>query len=294
MRNALTVDVEEWFQVSNFEEAVPRDTWEGLPSRVEDATRRLLDLFERRDARATCFVLGWVAERHPRLVAEIRERGHDVASHGYGHELVYRIGERAFDADLARAEAAIEAAAGARPRGYRAPSFSVDRRSAWALDVLASRGYAYDSSIFPVRHPRYGVPGFPPFPCRVRADRGGTLAEFPMTTLRMGPLALGASGGGWMRLLPPQVLHVAFARANAAGQPAVLYVHPWEIDPEQPRVRIGGWKRAAHYTNLDRTLGRLDALLARFRFAPMDDVLHSAPGVSAEPVPAAGLAGSAA
>ena len=287
VKNALTVDVEEWFQVSNFEVAVARETWDALPSRVVASTRRLLDLFERHDARATCFVLGWVAERHPELVAEIRARGHDVASHGYGHELVYRIGRERFDADLARAETALTAAAGERPRGYRAPSFSVDRRSAWALEVLGERGYTYDSSIFPVRHPRYGVPGFPAFPRRLRAGDRRVIAEFPMTTLRAGPVTLGASGGGWLRLLPPQVMHLAFARTNAAGQPAVLYVHPWEVDPGQPRVRIGGWKRVAHYTNLDRTEARLEALLTRFRFAPMEEVLRDAPGMREEPLEAA-------
>lgn len=283
MRNALTVDVEEWFQVSNFEAAIPRSDWERLPSRVEDSTRRLLDLFERHEARATCFVLGWVAERHPALVREIRERGHDVASHGYGHELLWRLGADRFRDDVRRASRVIEAATGVRPRGYRAPSFSIDERSRWALATLAREGFAYDSSIFPVRHPRYGMPEFPRVPRRVTTG-WGEIVEFPMTTLRVGSANVGASGGAWLRLLPPAVLRIAFERMNAAGQPAVLYVHPWEIDPDQPRVRIGGWKRAAHYTNLGRMEKRLAALLARFSFGPMEAALRDAPGLREEAV----------
>jgi polysaccharide deacetylase family protein (PEP-CTERM system associated) len=279
MRNALTVDVEEWFQVSNFESAIPRSEWERMPSRVVESTRRLLDLFERHGARATCFVLGWVAERQPALVHEIMERGHQVASHGHAHELVWRIGADRFRADLRRASRALETATGSAPRGYRAPSFSIDRRSPWALEVLASEGFAYDSSIYPVRHPRYGMPAFPRVPRRVRAGAGAEILEFPLTTLRVGPSNLGASGGAWLRLLPPWIPRLAFERMNAAGHPAVLYVHPWEVDPDQPRVRISGWRRAAHYTNLDRTEERLASLLSRFSFGPMEEVLRAAPGV---------------
>jgi polysaccharide deacetylase family protein (PEP-CTERM system associated) len=282
--NALTVDVEEWFQVSNFEGVVPRAEWDSLPSRVVDSTRRLLDLFERFDARATFFVLGWVAERRGELLQEIRARGHDVASHGYGHELVCRLGREGFAADLARSARAIEDASGARPRGFRAPSFSIDRTAWWAFDVLAAQGFTYDSSVFPVRHPRYGVPGFARAPRRVQAPGGAVLREFPMTTLRVGAVNVGASGGAWLRVLPAWVPRLAFARMNAAGEPAVLYVHPWELDPGQPRLRVRAAARFAHYTNLDATEGRLAALLRRFRFGTMEEALAGAPGLAKEPI----------
>ena len=284
MTNALTVDVEEWFQVSNFEGVVSREEWDSLPSRVVDSTRRLLDLFDRFDAKATFFVLGWVAERRAELVREIRERGHDLASHGYGHELVYQIGRERFREDLRKSVRAIQEAAGVRPSGYRAPSFSIDRRAAWAFDVLSEEAFTYDSSIFPVKHPRYGVPGFPRAPRRVRAPGGGVLREFPMTTLRVASLNLGASGGAWLRLLPPLVPRIAFARMNAAGEPAVLYVHPWELDPEQPRLRVSAAKRIAHYTNLASTERRLAGLLERFPFGTMEEALRGAPGLAEEPV----------
>lgn len=284
MTNALTVDVEEWFQVSNFDGVVPREDWDSLPSRVVDSTRRLLDLFDRFAVKGTFFVLGWVAERRGELVREIRARGHDVASHGYGHELVARIGRERFAADLQRSTRAIEDAVGIRPTGYRAPSFSIDRSAAWAFDVLADQAFTYDSSIFPVKHPRYGVPGFPRAPRRVRAPGGAILREFPMTTLRLGSLNIGASGGAWLRVLPPLVPRTAFARMNAAGEPAVLYVHPWELDPDQPRLRVGAAKRFAHYTNLDRTERRLAGLLERFRFGTMEQALREAPGLAKEPV----------
>ncbi|HET9888050.1 MAG TPA: XrtA system polysaccharide deacetylase [bacterium] len=283
MKNVLSVDVEDWFQVSNFEGVVPRDSWDSQPSRVERNTRRLLDLFDGAGARGTFFVLGWIAERYPALVREIRNRGHDLASHGYGHELVYRLNPQSFATDLLRASSAIESAGGAAPKGYRAPSFSIDRRSFWAFDVLAQQGYAYDSSVFPVRHPRYGVPQFPRTPIRVRTSAGHLLAEFPLTTARLFGRNVGAAGGGYLRILPLAVLERAFAAMNETGEPACLYVHPWEIDPEQPRLRVKGLGRFTHYTNLDRTEGRLKHLLQRFEFAPMEECLRHSPGMAAEP-----------
>jgi polysaccharide deacetylase family protein (PEP-CTERM system associated) len=283
MKNVLSVDVEDWFQVSNFDGVVPRDSWDSQPSRVERNTRRLLDLFDAAGARGTFFVLGWIAERYPDLVREIRARGHDLASHGYGHELVYHLNPQSFAADLLRASSAIESAGGATPKGYRAPSFSIDRRSFWAFDVLAQQGYAYDSSVFPVHHPRYGVPQFPRTPIRVRTSEGRVLAEFPLTTARVLGRNVGAAGGGYLRILPLAVLEHAFGAMNESGEPACLYVHPWEIDPEQPRVRVKGLGRFTHYTNLDRTEGRLKRLLRRFEFAPMEECLRHSPGIAGEP-----------
>jgi len=284
--NALTVDVEDWFQVSNFEGLVDRADWDRMESRVEGNTRRVLELFARHEVHGTFFVLGWIAERFPGLVREIRAAGHEIASHGHGHELVYRIGREKFADDLARSVGAIETACGFRPRGYRAPSFSVDERAPWAFEVLVEHGFEFDSSVFPVRHPRYGVPSFSRVPRRVSAGNGATIREFPMTTLRVAGRNVGAAGGGYLRLLPLAVLETAFRAMNRAGQPAVLYLHPWEIDPGQPRLPVGGLGRFTHYTNLARTESRLERLLARFDFGTMSEALAAAPGLDSPPVEA--------
>ena len=286
MRNALTIDVEDWFHVTNLEGVVDRDRWDEYPSRVVDSTRRLLDLCEEHGSRATCFVLGWVAERHPELVEEIASRGHELASHGYGHRLVYELTPETFAEDLDRSRRFIRAAVDVPLRGYRAPSFSIDRRNPWAFDVLVAQGFEYDSSLFPVHHPRYGVPGFSRVPRRLRAPGGGELEEFPMTTLRAFGRNWGASGGGYLRLLPIQVLEAAFARMNEAGQPAVLYLHPWEIDPDQPRVPVRGLGRVTHYTNLSGTVSRLRRLFRRFEFGTMVETLRTAPDLRRDPVEA--------
>jgi polysaccharide deacetylase family protein (PEP-CTERM system associated) len=272
-RCALTVDVEEYFQVSNFARLIDRASWDAMPSRVEGATLRLLDAFEARGQRATFFVLGWVAERRPQLVREIARRGHEIACHGYGHELVYEIGPAAFRADLRRARAAIEDAAGRSPCGYRAPSYSVTRESLWALEILAEEGFGYDSSIFPIRHPRYGIPGFPRQPLRLRLPGGLSLREFPLTTLALGPLTLPLAGGAYLRFLPPALFRWGWRRLARSGAPAVLYLHPWEVDPAQPRQAASWRVRVNHYHNLHRTEGRLERLLEGFCFAPMGDVL---------------------
>jgi polysaccharide deacetylase family protein (PEP-CTERM system associated) len=273
IRNALTVDLEEYFQVSNFEQVIDRSSWDGLPSRVGDGTRALLDAFDGFGHRATFFVLGWVAERSPELVREIAARGHEIACHGYGHELVYAIGPDRFREDLRRARRAIEDAVGVAVEGYRAPSYSITRKSLWALDILVDEGFRYDSSIFPIRHHRYGIPDFARRPVRLQLAGGGSILEFPMTTFPIGRFQLPVAGGAYLRFLPPAVMRWALRRLMAAGQPTTLYVHPWEVDPAQP-VQDVGWKtRVNHYYNLDRTLDRLRGLLALGPFAPMRDVL---------------------
>jgi len=273
MKNALSVDLEEYFQVSNFAGVIERDRWSDLPSRVIDATHRLLDTFDRTDSRATFFVLGWVAERQPALIREISQRGHEIACHGYGHELVYEIGPERFREDLKRARSAIAEATGLQPRGYRAPSYSITRQSLWALDILSEEGFDYDSSIFPIRHPRYGIPDFSRTPVRIGLGAGRSIREFPMTTIRVGPVKLPLAGGAYLRFFPPALFHWGFRRLNAAGEPIVLYVHPWEIDPDQPRQRVG-WKiRVNHYFNLGRTEGRLAKLLEAFSFRSLETVL---------------------
>lgn len=271
--NALSVDVEDYFQVSNFDQLIPRDDWSALPSRVSDSTRRLLDLFDERAHRATFFSLGWVADRQPQLLREIADRGHEVACHGYGHELVYEIGPDRFRADLKRARRSIEDATGVQVTGYRAPSYSITHDSLWALDILCEEGFLYDSSIFPIRHHRYGIPEFSRVPVKVALPNGGRITEFPMTTLRVGPLNLPLAGGAYLRFLPGILFRGAFSRIVASARPTVLYVHPWEIDPDQPRQNVDLKVRVNHYYNLGRMAGKLGDLLKDHEFAPLSSVL---------------------
>lgn len=274
MLNALTVDVEDYFQVSAFDGIVPRSQWDGLERRVAANTRRLLDLFEAAGVRATFFVLGWVSEREPELVRAIAGRGHEIASHGYGHRLLYEQNARTFAEDLRRARQSIEDASGRAVLGYRAPSFSITPASQWALDVLAEQGYAYDASVYPIRHDRYGLPGAARHPY-VEHRAGRRLVEAPGTTVQVGRLVLPAAGGGYFRLYPYALTRWAIRRVNARDrQPAIVYIHPWEVDPNQPRVRVGLATRLRHYVNLRRTEPRLRQLLKDFRFAPLADVLR--------------------
>ena len=271
--NALSVDLEEYFQVSNFDQLIDRSEWDALPSRVIESTRRLLDLFDQTESRATFFALGWIAERHPKLLREIVDRGHEIACHGYGHELVYEIGPERFRSDLRRARSAIEDATGVAVRGYRAPSYSITAASLWALPILIEEGFDFDSSIFPVRHPRYGIPEFSRWPVRLELGDHGSIREFPLTTLSLGPCNLPLAGGAYLRFLPPALFRWGFARLEAAGRPTVLYVHPWEIDSEQPRQPVNRRIRINHYYNLDATEARLRALLERFEFNALGAVL---------------------
>ena len=272
--HALSVDLEEHFQVANFEGLVARGDWDGMPSRVADSARRLLDLFDERGSRATFFALGWVAERQGALLREIGARGHEIACHGYAHELVYEIGPQRFREDLRRAQRAIEDAAGVRVEGYRAPSFSITERSLWALEILAEEGFRFDSSIFPVRHYRYGIPDFEQRPVELRLPGGLSVREFPLTTLDVGPLRLPLAGGGYLRFLPASLFRWGLRRLADAREPSVLYLHPWEIDALQPRMPASWRVRVNHYHNLHRTEGRLRALLERYRFEPVGRVLE--------------------
>jgi polysaccharide deacetylase family protein (PEP-CTERM system associated) len=267
------VDLEEYFQVSNLAGVVDRADWDGMASRVSDSTRRLLDLFDRTSSRATFFVLGWVAERNAKLVREIADRGHEVACHGYAHDLVYDLGPKRFREDLRRARAAVEDATGIVMHGYRAPSYSITRASLWALRILVEEGFRFDSSIFPIRHPRYGIPDFVRHPVRLDLGGGAQITEFPLTTLRIGPMNFPLAGGAYLRFLPASLFRLGFDRIVRAGEPTVLYLHPWEIDPDQPRQRVSLKVRVNHYFNLHRVEGRLQRLLERHRFAPLGDVL---------------------
>lgn len=285
LTNALSVDVEDWFQVSAFEHVIDRASWDRLELRVERNVDVLLDLFRRRGVRATFFTLGWVAARCPGLVARVHAAGHEVASHGWEHRLVSSLHPEAFAADLVRTREALEAAApGARVRGFRAPSFSFTRDTPWAFGVLRAQGYAYSSSVFPVRHDRYGIPDFPRRPVRLADAAGRALWEFPMTTWRVLGRNLPVSGGGWLRALPPALVRHGLRAVNAEGVPAILYLHPWEIDPDQPRVPSAPWTaRLRHRLNLRRTLGRLDALLGAFAWDRVDAVLDALRPAAAAP-----------
>lgn len=272
MRNALTVDLEEYFHVSNFSSVVPEQAWPSLESRVERNTLKLLDLLDGAGVRATFFVLGWAAERHPGLVREIHRRGHEVACHGYSHKLIARQTPEEFLKDLRRAKALLEETIGEAVIGYRAPSFSLGSRAPWALEILAGLGFVYDSSLFPIHHHRYGAPNGARFIHRI-AVNGSALWEVPLSTVRLLGMNLPMGGGGYFRLYPYAVTRWGLRRLNQEAQPAVFYIHPWEVDPEQPRVPASPLSRFRHYVNLHRTEGRLRQLLQEFSFAPVREIL---------------------
>lgn len=277
MLNALTIDVEDYFQVNAFEPYIPRENWDRYPLRVAGNVARLLDLLDEYQVKATFFVLGWVAERVPGTVREIQARGHEVACHGYGHQLIFRIGPQLFRDDIRRAKAVLEDITGAAVRGYRAPTYSITRESLWAFDLLLEEGFSFDSSVFPVYHDTYGIPDAPRFPYLVRRA-AGTLQEFPLTTL---PLKLAGksvqlpiAGGGYLRLLPVALIKWGIDRVNRVeGKPCVLYLHPWEIDPDQPRIQAGWKSRFRHYNNLAKTEDKLRYLLKGVRYGTMSQAL---------------------
>ena len=270
--NALTIDVEEYFQVSGFEGIVPRHQWDSIPTRVGPPTERLLEMLATAGVRATFFVLGWLAERQPSLVRAIHAAGHDIATHGYAHRLVYTQSPAEFRSDLRRSIRALEDAIGERVDTYRAPSFSITAQSQWALDVLIDEGITLDSSIYPVRHDRYGIPGAPVTPYRFGRS-GGSLWEFPPPVTRTWGLNLPVGGGGYFRLLPYAVTRWGLRRINAEGRPFAVYLHPWEFDPEQPRVTCGWKQRFRHYVGLEKTEGRLAQMLTEFRFGTLREAL---------------------
>jgi polysaccharide deacetylase family protein (PEP-CTERM system associated) len=275
--NAMTVDVEDYFHVSAFDRVVSRARWDAFESRVSHNTDRLLELFDDAHVRSTFFVLGWVAERFPALVRRIADQGHEVASHGYHHQLLYMLTPRQFREDVRAAKAAIEGAAGVRVVGFRAPSYSVITSSLWALDVLIEEGFVYDSSIFPIHHDRYGIPDSPRHP-HVLHRAGGSLMEVPGSTVRLGRVNLPIGGGGYFRQFPYAWTKWGIDRVNRLErQPVTFYTHPWELDPDQPRMQVGTATRLRHYRGLGRTADRLARLLRDFRFDSVTSVLKLAP-----------------
>lgn len=277
MINALTIDVEDYFQVTAFDRYIRPDEWDSYPLRVEGNTLRILDMLDEFALRATFFVLGWVAERLPSLVGEIHRRGHEIACHGYGHQLVYRLSPQQFRQDVSRAKSILENICGERVCGYRAPSYSITTKSLWALDILLEEGFSYDSSIFPITHDIYGIPGGKRFPHEI-STHAGMIREFPLSTY---PLKIGGwqsrlpiAGGGYLRLFPAALVARAIQSINTREkQPVIVYFHPWEIDPQQPRIRAALKSRFRHYLNLQWMELKIRHLLNNFHFSSAKDCL---------------------
>ncbi len=270
LRNAMSIDVEDYFQVSALAPYISRADWDTRECRAESNVRRILAMLDEAGVKATFFTLGWIAERHPQLVRDIVSGGHELASHGYGHERACDLDRQAFSQDVKRAKALLEDLGGVAVQGYRAPSFSIGTQNLWAFDVLQEAGYRYSSSVYPIVHDHYGMPDSPRFAYAVRDG----LIEVPVTTNRIGGRNLPSSGGGYFRLLPYGVSRWLIRRVNEVdAQSAVFYFHPWEIDPDQPRVEgVDAKSRFRHYVNLTKTEGRIRRLLKDFAWGRMDDI----------------------
>jgi polysaccharide deacetylase family protein (PEP-CTERM system associated) len=278
-RHILSVDVEDYFQVEAFADRIPRTEWANYPPRVERNTTLLLDLFDEYQVRGTFFLVGWIAERFPGLVREIVRRGHEPGCHSYWHRTVYSLTPGEFREDTRAARDRIEQIGGVRVLGYRAPTWSITRPCLWALEVLGELGFVYDSSIYPIQHDLYGLPGARRLPYTHRLGNGRLLREFPPATVRIAGLTLPAAGGGYLRIFPLAFTHWAFRRMEkSCPHPVVVYLHPWEVDTEQPRL-AGKWKsRLRHYTNLGKMTGRLRSLLGRYAFCRFRDLLDAQAG----------------
>lgn len=290
--NYLTIDVEDYYQVSAFESLVPKSSWGNHPSRVVHNTRKILELLEQNHVKATFFTLGWVAEKHPELVRQIADTGHEIGCHSYAHRLVYTLSPEQFRDDTAKAKALLEDVSGKPVFGYRAPSYSITGNSLWALPILHQLGFSYDSSVFPIHHDRYGIPHAPRYPFtwdlagetpRIMPEKvtqgggeqtstaGPRLREYPISTLRIFGKNLPVSGGGYFRLFPYWFTRMALQRINKQERRKfIFYLHPWEIDPDQPRFdQASAFSRFRHYNNLDKTAERFTSLLNDFSFGPM-------------------------
>ena len=272
MRNALSVDVEDWFQVGAFETVIARDSWAALECRVERNTDAVLELFDEAGVKATFFTLGWVGERYPALMRRLVDAGHEIASHGYGHDRVFNFTPQQFADDIAKTQKILEDATGYAVTGYRAPSFSIDQRTPWAHEILAEQGYAYSSSVAPIKHDHYGWAAAPRFAFRPVA--GSNFVEIPVTTVELGPKRLAAGGGGFFRILPYAFSKWAVRKVNVHdGRPAIIYFHPWEIDPGQPRVANAPLKsKLRHYTRLDDMADKLRRLTGDFQWERLDTI----------------------
>ena len=275
----FTVDVEEYFHAAAFDHVVSRDSWAGRESRVEPMVDLLLEMLAGAGALGTFFTLGWLAERRPDLVRRIAAAGHEIASHSWWHRRVYTLTRDEFRDDARRSKDVLEQATGARVFGYRAPSFSIVPGTEWALDALREVGYVYDSSLFPIRRPGYGYAAAPRDPHTIRCP-AGDLLELPLATTRWAGLRLPAAGGGYLRQLPLALTQRAFREHAARGASAVFYIHPWELDAEQPRLPVSWLTRVRHYRGLERTRERIAALLAEFRWTSVERALRLTPALS--------------
>lgn len=275
--HAMTVDVEDYFHVAAFFDVIQPQDWDRWPSRVVPNTDRLLELFDNAGVKATFFILGWVAEREPDLVQRIHAAGHEVASHGYSHQFIYRQSPEVFHEETRRSKRILEDLIQAPVNGYRAASYSITRRSLWALDSLAELGFTWDSSIFPTRHDNYGIPGSPEEPYKIITRSGAELTEFPLTTAKVLGQSVPAAGGGYFRQYPYALSRWLFRRASDNGRkPQIFYLHPWEIDPEQPRIPDASrFSRFRHYTNLHRCMPRLERMISDFPFGTISQSLGS-------------------
>jgi polysaccharide deacetylase family protein (PEP-CTERM system associated) len=272
--NALTVDVEDYFHVQAFARVISRNDWDRYPSRVERNTLRMLEILAGQQVRATFFVLGWVAERSPGLIKAIRKAGHRIGCHGYSHRLIYEGDEMDFRNDVRRARRIIEDLTGIGVTSFRAPSYSITSKTPWAFEILGEEGFEYDSSIFPVIHDNYGIPDAPRFPYIKRLKCGRQITEFPPSTLRIFGNNMPVAGGGYLRFFPYRVTAWAIDHLNKnERQPAMVYLHPWELDPDQPRISASWLSRFRHYSNLDSTEKKCLKLLDDFSWAPMEEVL---------------------
>ena len=273
MINAMTIDVEDYFNVSGFESRIKFEAWSNFESRVEANTNKLLTIMSKFDMKATFFVLGWIAEKYPKLIRQIQEEGHEIASHSYAHRLVYRQTEKEFREDLKRCKGLLEDIIGERVTGYRAPSYSIVKDSLWALNILMEEGFLYDSSIFPIRRDRYGIPNGNRFPYMIHGKNGSSILEIPLSTVVVLNNNIPVAGGGYIRLFPYWFVRWGLKRINEEeNQPTVIYFHPWEFDPDQPRLPGGVLSRFRHYVFLNKTEPCLKALLSDFKFGTMRDL----------------------
>ncbi len=273
----MTVDVEDWFQVSVLRKAIDYKDWEKQEIRILPSICRILDLFERHQVTATFFVLGWIAERFPEIVRTIQKYGHEIGSHGYAHRIIYEHSRDEFVADLARSIEVLQSITGEKVVYYRAPSFSITHKTMWALEELANHGIIYDSSIFPIKHDIGGMPEMPRSPFYLILQNGLRLNEFPLSTLRLWRENIPISGGGYLRLLPYWFIRRGIKKNNDEGIPVVLYFHPWELDTEQPKIKLSRLSKFRHYTNIDRTETRVRDLLTEFKFTSLGELCKMNP-----------------
>jgi len=271
VKNILSIDVEEWFQVENLKEAITPQGWSYCEKRLSFNILEILTLLEERGVKATFFVLGWIAEHFPKIVESIHQKGHEIGSHGYSHTLVFTQTEKEFREDVRKSLEILGKLTGKKVLGYRAPSFSINRSCFWAFEILSQLGIRYDSSIFPIKHPHYGIPSAPRFPFTIKVKKGKDLKEFPLSTIRILGLNLPVAGGAYLRILPYWYNRWGIKHLNSKGRAAVVYFHPWEIDPGQPREVVSFFRRFKHYTNLDLMKEKIKKLLKDFEFTSFSD-----------------------